>query len=104
MLTADHQALFRIADADREALDAFYDEHSALVWAFCLRLGDSKAEAEHLLTCVFRQVWAEPCKLMDADCVSQGLIAMTIRICAQRRTARARRVRAGDCGCTPIPG
>ncbi len=46
-----------IAAGDAEALRAFYDRHSPMVYALALRMLRQPQDAEQLLTDVFFEMW-----------------------------------------------
>lgn len=47
----------RIADGDAGAFAAFYDRHSPLVFAFCLRGLRDRGDAEDLTVEIFQEIW-----------------------------------------------
>jgi len=53
----DYALLEAIAIRDADALGAFYDKYSGLVFALCLRTLKDRAEAEDVLIDVFQELW-----------------------------------------------
>lgn len=54
----DDRALLRaVADRDREALQQLYARHSAVLFAFALKILSDRTEAEDVLQEIFIQIW-----------------------------------------------
>ena len=53
----DCQLMAAIAARDRDAFSVFYDRHSSLVFALCLRILRDRASAEDALIDIFEEVW-----------------------------------------------
>jgi RNA polymerase sigma-70 factor (ECF subfamily) len=53
----DYALLEAVAMRDADALGAFYDKYSGLVFALCLRTLRNRSEAEEVLIDVFHELW-----------------------------------------------
>lgn len=53
----DSQLMAAIVLRDRSAFSAFYDRHSPLVFAICLRVLRDRAAAEDALVDIFEEIW-----------------------------------------------
>ncbi|MXX69769.1 MAG: RNA polymerase sigma factor [Gemmatimonadales bacterium] len=79
----------RVADGDREALRALYEEHSDTVFAVAYRLTDSSPDAQDVLQDVFAQL---PAALKNFD--RRSSLGTWLRVVATR--AALQLVRAGQ--------
>ena len=56
-LERDVELLRRIADGDRSAFSAFYDQYSGLLFSIAVKVLNDSREAEDVLQEVFMQIW-----------------------------------------------
>src|SRR5262245_53102064 len=91
-----------IAAGDANALRDFYDRHSGLVFATCLRMLRDRNEAEDLLVDIFHEIWQKASRF-DASRGSPITYLMTLtRSRAIDRQRGRPKVRASDIDQTDV--
>jgi RNA polymerase sigma-70 factor (ECF subfamily) len=90
---SDAALMTRIAAHDAAALTVFYDHHSAVVFAFCLRALKDHAEAEDVTLEVFWEIWDRPARydLARANPLTYLLRLTRSRIIDHLRSSQSRR-------------
>lgn len=89
-VTPEHQLLDRITAGDDAALGALYDVHAPVLYGFALRLTGDAAEADSVVTSVFRTVWQEPLNLRRCGV---SMRAWLVGICRRAAGDRPRQPR-----------
>jgi len=98
----DYALMDAIAAGDANALRDFYDRHSGLVFATCLRMLRDRNESEDLLVDIFHEVWQKASRF-DANRGSPLTYLMTLtRSRAIDRQRRRLKIRASDIDQTDV--
>ena len=91
----DFPLMRSIAARDQAAFRLFYDRHSDLVYALCLRILRNRADAEELLVDVFWELWERAARYEEARGNPRTYLLTLARSRAIDRL-RARRVATAD--------
>ncbi len=95
--------LARIVAGDREAFGAFYDEHAAVLFGFCVRILKDARDAEDVLQETFVQAWRDARRFDAARASVRGWLFTIARSRAldrwRSRHSIEKRITAAD---TPV--
>ena len=89
--SVDEQALERMAQGDRAALEELYARHATVIFLFALRLLHDRAEAEDVVQDVFTQAWTQAARYNS----TRGAVAAWMLMLTRSRAIDHMRARRG---------